>query len=745
MLPLPNLDDRLYDQMVQEARKAIPKLFPEWTDENAHDPGMTMLELMAWMTEMQQYFLNRVTARNERKFLKLLGMKTRDELPAACEVAFTGAAGPVTIPRGTPLQAYDQTFETDETLQLVPAALEKLIVRTETAVGDFTANLQSGIPFYAFGPDAGDGSRLFIGFDRELPVHTDISLSIRLSDHYPVPVGRGGTSQEELALVASSVVSWSYASSEDGDGWSRVELLRDTTAHLSQSGKLTFRLTERMKPFAMYPADDRKRYWLCGTLERGSYELSPKLTHLYINAVRAEHRQTIGECVSFEATGEAGLVCETVGYLPYFGHISVQVGSRSGGWREWTIVPALASCGPGDACCEAEREPSAHKVRLRFGDGLHGAMPAKGSQIRLVAYAPAKEGLLWVGAGNGLPEQEFDLSRTGPFRGIGMLLQAAYRDKSTGEWVWEDWERVDDFDQSRPSDRHFVYDRAEGLIRFGNNEQGRIPPKSREPNIRFVSLQTGGGARGNIKQGMIAGFAEDVPEWAGVVASNPVAATGGAETESLEEAKLRVQRELAAPTRAVTAEDYEAIARDTPGLRVARVKAIPLYKPGMRDYPREKAPAQMTVAVVPYSERDRPDAGPGFLETVSRHLDRHRLLGTEIHVISAAYIKITVHAVVVMEPAYKEEATPIVAVLRRLLRPMGHGDGEGWPFGRTVYKGDIYGAISRLKGVVYVQDLWIDAEGPAVRKDGAGDIHLPPYGLVYSGDHEMELIGVTDL
>ena len=68
--------------------------------------------------------------------------------------------------------------------------------------------------------------------------------------------------------------------------------------------------------------------------------------------------------------------------------------------------------------------------------------------------------------------------------------------------------------------------------------------------------------------------------------TNPFPARGGLEAETLAQAKLRVQRELAAPTRAVTAEDYEAIAKAAPGLRVARVKAIPLYKPGMRDFPR---------------------------------------------------------------------------------------------------------------------------------------------------------------
>src|SRR5437879_3752317 len=90
MLPLPNLDDRVFEQIVLEARKSIPRLLPQWTDENAHDPGITMVELFAWLTEMQQFYLNRVTHKNELKFLKLLGIQLQDAVSARADIAFSG-------------------------------------------------------------------------------------------------------------------------------------------------------------------------------------------------------------------------------------------------------------------------------------------------------------------------------------------------------------------------------------------------------------------------------------------------------------------------------------------------------------------------------------------------------------------------------------------------------------------------------------------------------------------------------
>jgi hypothetical protein len=71
-LNLPNLDDRRYEDLVDEARAMIPGLAPEWTDHNPSDPGITLIEMFAYLTEMLIYRLNRITDENIRTFLKLL-------------------------------------------------------------------------------------------------------------------------------------------------------------------------------------------------------------------------------------------------------------------------------------------------------------------------------------------------------------------------------------------------------------------------------------------------------------------------------------------------------------------------------------------------------------------------------------------------------------------------------------------------------------------------------------------------
>ena len=78
-LPVPNLDDRRFQDLVDDAKRLVQQRCPEWTDHNVSDPGVTLIELFAWMTDQLIYRLNRVPDRNYVKFLELIG---RQPLPA---------------------------------------------------------------------------------------------------------------------------------------------------------------------------------------------------------------------------------------------------------------------------------------------------------------------------------------------------------------------------------------------------------------------------------------------------------------------------------------------------------------------------------------------------------------------------------------------------------------------------------------------------------------------------------------
>ena len=83
MLPKENLDDRTFEDLVAECILRIPRYCPEWTDFNPSDPGITLIELFAWLTDQMLMRFNRVPRRNYVTFLELLGIKLQPPAPAA--------------------------------------------------------------------------------------------------------------------------------------------------------------------------------------------------------------------------------------------------------------------------------------------------------------------------------------------------------------------------------------------------------------------------------------------------------------------------------------------------------------------------------------------------------------------------------------------------------------------------------------------------------------------------------------
>jgi predicted phage baseplate assembly protein len=159
-IPLPNLDDRRFDDLVRELRALIPRYAPAWTDHNLSDPGITLIELFAWLTEALLYRLNRIPAASEARFLELLGARFRPAVPAVAEltVSAEGLEAPLVVPQGEPLVATPGTgdpltFETVHGLQLTPGAPSGTVKARQIArVTGERLGTSDGQPFQTFRP-----------------------------------------------------------------------------------------------------------------------------------------------------------------------------------------------------------------------------------------------------------------------------------------------------------------------------------------------------------------------------------------------------------------------------------------------------------------------------------------------------------------------------------------------------------------------------------------------------------------
>src|SRR5690606_11110001 len=222
-------------------------------------------------------------------------------------------------------------------------------------------------------------------------------------------------------------------------------------------------------------------------------------------------------------------------------------------------------------------------------------------------------------------------------------------------------------------------------------------------------------------------------------------ALGGVAGETVTEAKARGPLALRTRDRAITAEDYEQLARRAaPG--IARVRCVPAAT-------AEDA-GGVRLLVVPSAVPDA-DAPPRFeapipsetaLATMSAYLDERRPVGARVLVEPPFYQGVTVVARLTSRPRSDAQLLEREAVraLNRYFDPLTGGpDGDGWPFGRPVQAGEVYAVLQALAGTEIVEDVKIFGADPITgrRGDPAQRIDLDANGLVFSFRHQVRVAG----
>jgi predicted phage baseplate assembly protein len=316
----------------------------------------------------------------------------------------------------------------------------------------------------------------------------------------------------------------------------------------------------------------------------------------------------------------------------------------------------------------------------------------------------------------------------------------------SAEEGWQEWHQVADFAASGRDDRHYVLDPMTGEIEFGPAVRladgsvrchGKVPPEN--ATVRVREYWTGGGAVGNVKAGALSVLRSAIPYVSSV--TNRLPARGGHDGETVAEAKVRAALALRGQDRAVTAEDYEAIAtRAVSGS--ARVRCVPpsaptepvqvLVVPDVSGYGSGRIPFD---ALTP----DEPS-----MATIAAALEERRLVGVRIAVEPPRYQGIT--AAVRLRSRRTEDLeevrTAAIAALYRWLHPREGGpDGTGWPFGRAVTLGDVHAALATVPGADYVEEARLYPADPTTgaRGEAAPTIELGADMLPFSYDHQVRV------
>ncbi|SIT58623.1 conserved hypothetical protein [Mesorhizobium prunaredense] len=358
-----------------------------------------------------------------------------------------------------------------------------------------------------------------------------------------------------------------------------------------------------------------------------------------------------------------------------------------------------------------------------------------------------------VGASDGRPDQTFALQD----RPVLPAVEEEWVDGAYGRRVlikslrleidegqgFATWQEVDDFYGSGPDDPHYVLNRNLGAILFGNGVHARIPlafaPPAGGGNIIARHYLTGGGRRGMLPAETVTEIQTFLP---GIEsATNPFPAEGGSEEESVAATKLRAAAEIKSNCRAVTCEDFEVRALEA---GVMRAKALPLTHPR---FPGAKIPGAVTVIVVPDGDVPNPMPNATTLATVCAHLDKYRLMTTEVHVRAPVYrlIRVGADVLAARNADFTELRRNLEDRLNSFLHPLTGGpDGLGWPFGGTVFFSDVYRLILDTPGVLRIADgqLTMSVDGDAA--PFCRDIPLCPGELVYAEGHDLTILAAQD-
>lgn len=299
---------------------------------------------------------------------------------------------------------------------------------------------------------------------------------------------------------------------------------------------------------------------------------------------------------------------------------------------------------------------------------------------------------------------------------------------------WVRWDQTPDFYGSGPGDRHYVLDNLTGEIRFGDGQNGLIPPAG-SGNIRMSLYRTGGGTIGNSPAGVITQLKTTLPYVQKVV--NHLPATGGAEAETTDSLRRRAPRTLRHGDRAVTVKDYEDLAL-LASTDVARAKCLPL-KNLITDNSDSKLIRNGTVSliVVPQSTEGKSVPSVELIGRVQEFIGRRQNPLVDLIVIGPKYLGINVEVDVapVAADGAGEIKLDIARTISNYLHPLTGGmDGNGWDFGRYPRESNLYALIEGLSGVDHVKSLKLTPAKDSTEVKNAG-----AYFLVYSGTHTINL------
>jgi predicted phage baseplate assembly protein len=688
-MPLPDiqLDDRSYANLVTELRRRIPAYTPEWTDYNESDPGIALIELFSWLADLLIYRINQIPDKAYVSFLQMIGIQLTLPAPAKAYLTFTLTSKD--LPNAVPIPSGTK-------VGLANASAGPITFET---TDDLNATGASLVAVQTF-----DGA-VYSAVNNFNPVDGSFYYA------FSAPPQDSTAPQPNVAPQANAALYM---------GFDRAFPAFPST---SSNYPLTILLST---PSVTGSAQGGKQ---------STQNISPPI-------------QGVLEYSTASGWGSIHIVSDETNSLTQTGVIVFQAPA------DWAAVQYGA--------LRKNSDPALYWLRYRidqvFGSGYQSPPKLTNILVNTVMALNAEtvSGEV-LGASNGLPNQTFQISHAPvlpndpPVTGIVLVDEG----DGNGPTLWSE---VPNFSTSDRNSKVYTLDYASGLVTFGDGVNGKIPhwlsgdgsnlEPADVPNIWVTRYRSGGGSAGNAGSNSITSLIDTVPFVASV--TNLLPSTLGADEETVEHAEARAPQAIRTLSRAVTPEDFVALALLTPGARIQRATAIPLQRPQTQVVRTSDgtvitpppAPGVVTVIIVPDGPDPRkPVASDQTKSAVAAYLDQYRLVTCELYVTTPVYRLVEIEASVTVDPGAAPSGvdTAIENALLAFYNPLTGGQqGTGWDFGGTIYVSDAYRQILDVTGVLRIEgsiNIHVDGKQQAADED----IALEPFELVYSMNHTLNV------
>ncbi|HET7058568.1 MAG TPA: putative baseplate assembly protein [Nitrospiraceae bacterium] len=388
----PNLFQRRFSDLVEIGRARLPSLAPDWTDHNAHDPGITLMELLAWVAEAQLYSLSRLRRDERAAYAALIGLVPAGTQgatgliwpdPLDPDAPVTTFAKTVVIPEDAVIHvmdAYQPTFSPVRKLLWVPGKIETLQTRRpgSITVDHTTMNQRGSVAFMPFGETAGRRDVLamtfacrdehgLLGTNRQNAKGALWTIGVLAA---PLTKGPANESVEPAKLRLSSLQATLITDDE------RVPLRieSDSTQGLLTSGVLLLDLGN---------VTSSPRKFTIELRSANGFSRPPRMLRIEPNVIPIQQGRTIArELHEADGSPDWGFELEDKGlrFAPAEDPITLEVAEPTGvnTWRR----DRLADANPNDNVYELD----VAAARVTFGNGINGRIPPAGSPV-LVSYA----------------------------------------------------------------------------------------------------------------------------------------------------------------------------------------------------------------------------------------------------------------------------------------------------------------------------------------------------------------------